>query len=93
MVPGACATFAEGGGPAAQLPRRLLEDRPLLPGFKPRWTVRRGVEELYDAYARNGLTFEQFTGSRYLRINRVKELQEAGRLDQELRLRPPVGAG
>ena len=40
-----------------------------------------------------GLTFEQFTGTRYLRINRVRELQEAGRLDDELRWRLPVGAG
>ena len=55
--------------------------------------MRRGVEQLRDAYARNGLTFDQFTGSRYLRINRVSELQEAGRLDDELRWRLPVGAG
>ena len=65
----------------------------VLPDFEPRWTVRRGVEQLYEAYARNGLTFEQFTGTRYLRINRVRELQEAGRLDDELRWRLPVGAG
>ena len=53
----------------------------------------RGVEQLHEAYVRHGLTFEQFTGSRYLRINRVQELQEAGRLDDELRWRLPVGAG
>ena len=47
----------------------------------------------YDAYERNGLTFEEFTGTRYLRINRVRELQEAGRLDDELRWRLPVAAG
>ena len=39
------------------------------------------------AYVRNGLTFEEFTGTRYLRIKRVRELQEAGRLDDELRWR------
>ena len=39
------------------------------------------------------LTFDEFTGTRYLRINRVRELQEAGRLDDELRWRLPVGAG
>ena len=66
--------------------------RACCPTFEPRWTVRRGVEQLYDAYARNGLTFEEFTGTRYLRINRVRELQEAGRLDDELRWRLPVGA-
>jgi hypothetical protein len=55
--------------------------------------VRRGVEQLHEAYPRNGLTFEEFTGTRYLRIQRVRELQEAGRLDGELRWRLPVGAG
>ena len=51
------------------------------------------MEQLYEAYARNGLTFEEFTGTRYLRIKRVQELQDAGRLDDELRWRVPVAAG
>ena len=55
--------------------------------------MTRGVEQLHQAYARNGLTFQEFTGTRYLRINRVRELQEAGRLDDELRWRLPVRAG
>jgi nucleoside-diphosphate-sugar epimerase len=94
VVPGARASFATGGGPDKRSYQvdcskivRVLGD------YEPRWTVPRGVEQLYEAYARNGLTFGQFTGSRYLRINRVRELQEAGRLDDELRWRLPVGAG
>jgi nucleoside-diphosphate-sugar epimerase len=93
VVPGARASFAEGGGPdkrsyqvdCSKIARSL-------PGFETRWTVRRGVEELYEAFLRNGLTFEEFTGTRYLRINRVRELQEAGRLDDDLRWRVPVEA-
>jgi hypothetical protein len=65
----------------------------VLPGFGPRWTVRHGVEQLYEAYARNGLTFEEFTGTRYLRIKRLRKLREAGGLDGELRWPLPVGAG
>ena len=38
---------------------------------------------------RHGLTFDEFTGTRYLRINRVRELQEAGRLDDALRWQSP----
>jgi nucleoside-diphosphate-sugar epimerase len=92
VVPGASASFAEGGGPDKRSYQvdcskiaRVLE-------FEPQWTVRRGVEELYEAYARNGMTFEEFTGTSYLRINRVRELQDAGRLDDELRWRAPVAA-
>ncbi|MBV8955740.1 MAG: hypothetical protein JO179_16510 [Solirubrobacterales bacterium] len=59
----------------------------------PKWTVRRGAEELRDAYARYGLTFEEFTGSRFLRLKQVKELQVAGRIDDDLRWREPVVLG
>jgi nucleoside-diphosphate-sugar epimerase len=94
VVPGARASFAEGGGPDKRSYQvdcsKILR---VLPEFEPRWTVRLGVEQLYEAYVRNGLTFEEFTGTRYLRIKRVRELQEAGRLDDSLRWRLPVGAG
>lgn len=94
VVPGASASFAAGGGPDQRSYQvDCSKIARVLPEFKPRWTVLSGIEQLRDAYARNGLTFEQFTGTRYLRINRVRELQEAGRLDDELRWRLPVGAG
>lgn len=55
-----------------------------LPAFQPEWTVRKGVEQLYEAYQRYGLTGEDFHGS-LLRIRHVKGLQEAGKLDGSLR--------
>jgi nucleoside-diphosphate-sugar epimerase len=94
VVPGARASFAEGGGPDKRSYQvDCSKIARVLPEFETRWTVRRGVEQLRDAYARNGLTFDEFTGTRYLRINRVRELQEAGRLDDELRWRVPVATG
>jgi nucleoside-diphosphate-sugar epimerase len=93
VVPGARATFAAGGGPDKRSYQvDCSKIARVLPEFKPQWTVRRGVEELHEAYVRNGLTFEEFTGTRYLRINRVRELQGAGRLDDQLRWRVPVAA-
>jgi hypothetical protein len=47
--------------------------------------VRRGVEELVDAYRRHGLTFEAFTGSRFTRLLHIRELMAAGLLDADLR--------
>jgi nucleoside-diphosphate-sugar epimerase len=94
VVPGARATFAADGEPDKRSYRvDCSKIARVLPGFAPRWTVSRGVEQIYGAYARHGLTFDQFTGTRYLRINRVRALQEDGRLDEDLRWRLPVGAG
>jgi nucleoside-diphosphate-sugar epimerase len=93
VVPSSRASFAEGGGPDKRSYQvDCSKITRVLPEFEPRWTVRRGVEELYDAYVRTGLTFEEFTGTRYLRINRVRELQEAGRLDDALRWRVPIAS-
>jgi nucleoside-diphosphate-sugar epimerase len=92
VVPGARASFAEDGGPDKRSYQvDCSKIARVLPEFQPRWTVRRGVEQLYHAYARNGLSYEEFIGTRYLRINRVRELQEADRLDDQLRWRLPVG--
>ena len=92
VVPGARASFAEGGGPdkrSYQVDCSKIQR--VLPDFTPKWTVPQGVEELYAAYVRHGLTFDQFTGSRYLRIKRVQELQAAGRVDDDLRWLVAVG--
>jgi hypothetical protein len=47
------------------------------------------------AYRENGLTIEDFRGSRFMRIARVKELIAQGRLDGELRWkdRAPAAVG
>jgi nucleoside-diphosphate-sugar epimerase len=93
VVPGARATFAEGGGPDKRSYRvdcsKLAR---VLPDAEPRWTVLKGAQELARAYADWGLSFEDFTGPRGLRIKRVVELQEAGRLDEQLRWRAMAAA-
>jgi len=59
--------------------------RRTLPAFQPRWTVRKGVEELYSAYLEHGLTYEQLTGPGLIRLARIRELLAHGRLDDGLR--------
>jgi hypothetical protein len=61
-----------------------------VPRFQPAWTVRRGVEQLAEAYQRHGLTLEACTGGRYQRLRRVEALRRAGRLDAALRWRQPA---
>jgi hypothetical protein len=80
--------YAAGGGPDARCYRvDCGKIARTLPDFRPEWTVRRGVEELYEAYAREGLTAAEFEGTKYLRIKRIKQLQREGRLTDALRWR------
>jgi nucleoside-diphosphate-sugar epimerase len=93
VVPGCRVRYAEGGGPD---PRCYRVDcgkiARVLPEFRPRWTVREGVEELYAAYRAAGLTRAQFEGDRYLRIKHIQRLEADGQLDAELRWRVPAEA-
>jgi len=86
VVPGSKIRYAEGGGPD---PRCYRVDcgklERTLPEFRPRWTVREGMEQLRHAFQRHGLTREEFQGDRYLRIKHLVKLQSEGRLDGSVR--------
>ncbi len=58
----------------------------LLPEFQPQWTVARGIDELADWMSRYGLSAEDFEGPRFVRLQRIQELQAAHLLDDQLRL-------
>jgi nucleoside-diphosphate-sugar epimerase len=55
-----------------------------LHGFKPQWTVRRGIEQLYQAYKLVGLSHEDFEGPKFMRIAHIKKLIGEGLLDHNL---------
>ena len=94
VMPGTRVSFAEGSGPDKRSYQvDCSKIARVLPRARTQWTVRRGAEELRDAYARNDLTAEVFSGPSFLRIKRVQELQDAGRLDDDLRWLVPVSSG
>jgi nucleoside-diphosphate-sugar epimerase len=86
VIPGSRVRYAEGGGPD---PRCYKVDcskiAKTLPEFQPQWTVRRGMEQLRDAFRANNLTREELLGDRYFRIKRIRALQSQGALDESLR--------
>jgi nucleoside-diphosphate-sugar epimerase len=96
-VPGSALSFAEGAGPDLrdyQVDFSKLADT--FPGLDLRWTVRDGIGELIEAYTKGGLTYEDFTSSRFVRLRRIRELLSAGLLDEMLRRQtsdpfPPPG--
>ena len=65
----------------------------VLPAFQPQWTVRKGVEELYEAYVEHELTMDDFLGPRYQRLKKVRELLDEGRIGSDLRWAQPSLAG
>src|SRR5437667_7908293 len=57
VVPGSVVKYAEGGGPDTRCYRvDCGKIARALPEFQPQWTVQRGVEQLYAAYRRHGLS-------------------------------------
>jgi nucleoside-diphosphate-sugar epimerase len=85
-VPGSTVTFAAGAGTDARNYRVSCDlVAREVPAFKPQWTVRSGIEQLVAEYRRTGLRIEDLTGERHQRLKRIKALQLAGQLDQELR--------
>ena len=96
VVPGSRVQYAEGGGPDVRCYRVNCDRLPeVVPAFRPAWTVQRGVEELFEAFVRHAITLEDFESSRFLRLKHVRELQEQGMLDEQLRRRETAleGAG
>jgi nucleoside-diphosphate-sugar epimerase len=86
IVPGSVVKYAEGGGPDPRCYRvNCSKIATVLPHFQPQWTVRRGMEELYAAFRKYVLRREEFLGTRYLRIKRITQLQQEGRLNADLR--------
>jgi nucleoside-diphosphate-sugar epimerase len=86
VVPGVSIRYVEGAGPDPRCYRvDCSKITRHLPGFATTWTVRRGAEELYAAFARHGLTREQF--STFTRLARITQLMAAGRLDGSLHWR------
>ena len=86
VVPGCRIDYADDAGPDKRCYRvdcnkiaRVLHE------FKPQWTARRGVEELYQEYKRVGLTLEEFEGEKYMRIAHLKWLMTSGLIDEDYR--------
>lgn len=85
-VPGCRIQFAEGAQPDKRNYRvDCSKIRRVLPDFQPVWDARKGAQELYDAYRTIGLKLEDFEGPRYKRIDHIRKLIAAGRLDSSLR--------
>jgi nucleoside-diphosphate-sugar epimerase len=87
-VPNSRVEYAQGGGPDKRCYRvDCSKIRRILPDFLPRWNLRKGAQQLYDAYQSVGLTQEDIEKGRYARIGHIQRLMSSGRLSDSLRWR------
>lgn len=90
VVPGAAIHFADGAGTDTRCYRVNCDKiASMLPGFQPKWTARRGAEELYASFVTHGLSLEDFEGVRFKRVAHIRHLIESGRLQENLRWYAP----
>jgi nucleoside-diphosphate-sugar epimerase len=55
------------------------------PDFEFKWTPKAGALQLYETFARIGLTKELFADPRFTRLRWLNQLLDCGRLDRSLR--------
>jgi nucleoside-diphosphate-sugar epimerase len=86
LVPGSTVRYADGGGPDLRCYRVSFDKiARRLPAFRPRWSLRAGVEQLRDAYQRHRLRRADFEGAKFVRLEKIRSHLLAGRLDTSLR--------
>jgi nucleoside-diphosphate-sugar epimerase len=86
VVPNCEVAFAAGASADARDYRvdfTKIEQK--LPGYQPTWTLRKGIQEMYDAYRAGHMTAEEFLGPRYYRLRTIQGLKGRGVLDENLR--------
>jgi nucleoside-diphosphate-sugar epimerase len=84
IVPGSRVAFGQGA--SADVRDYRVDCSKLARTFPhaiPRWTVRQGAEELYEAYQTNRLTADDFR-QRYVRIAHIRRLRAEEQLDENL---------
>jgi nucleoside-diphosphate-sugar epimerase len=57
----------------------------VFPDFQTKWTAKKGVEQCYESYLKNGLGKDDYEGIKFKRIAHIKNLIAEHKLDENLR--------
>jgi nucleoside-diphosphate-sugar epimerase len=86
VVPDCEVSFASGASADARDYRvDFTKIETTLPGYNPQWPLRRGIEQLYDAYSSGAMTADAFTGPKYFRLRTIQGLLDRNVLGADLR--------
>src|SRR5262249_25735673 len=84
-IPTSRVSCAPGAGPDPRCYRvDCSKIAAMIPGFRPRWTVREGIRDLVDRF-RVALTRDMVLQNRFVRLAQIQRLRSAGRLTTGLR--------
>jgi len=83
-VPDSVVTFAEGGDADVRTYRVDCSKIAKL-GFLPKWSVQKGISQLYEKFVLHGVAVDDFEGTRFQRVAHVRNLIANGAFDAQLR--------
>jgi nucleoside-diphosphate-sugar epimerase len=85
VVPGCEVAFAAGAAADNRDYRVCFTKIETQLPYEPTWTLKAGIEELFEAYTDAGLDDDDWTGDRFYRLRTIRSLLEHQRLNDELR--------
>ena len=84
IVPNCKIEYAPGAGPDPRCYRVNSDKLPrLVPAYQPQWTAKAAARQVYEAIKKNGLTLDDFEGSRFARLPHMKKLIAEGVVDEK----------
>ena len=81
--PGCTVSFGQRGGDQRDYKVNFDKIAARLPGFAPRWTVRRGAEQLLQVFERIRMPRDLFESRAHTRLKQIHYLIDTGQIDQD----------
>lgn len=81
--PGCAVSFGQRGGDQRDYKVSFDKIAERLPGFAPRWNVRRGAEQLLQVFERIRMPRDLFESRAHTRLKQIHYLIDTGQIDQD----------
>ena len=83
-LPGVEVTFSPQPDKDARSYRVTFDKFLSLSGLQPQWNLQSSVRNIVGEYQRQKLTWENFSGRKYVRLNQIRHLMASGLIDDRL---------
>jgi nucleoside-diphosphate-sugar epimerase len=83
VIPGATASFGDGGGDNRSYKVNFDKINSQLPGFSCDWNAQKGAEQLAEVFGKIAFDAEMFTSRGFTRLKQLEYLINTGQLDAD----------